>query len=80
MAGTTQTRSDEIDLHSYHVSISRLWNHPKIYTLITKDGIQILCTLDDFLAALKYELSQNDSFEAAVRAVELGIKMETSKV
>ena len=38
------------------VTISRYWNHPEIYTMVTSEDISLSISLDDFIKALKLEI------------------------
>jgi hypothetical protein len=75
------------------VTVSRLWNNPKIYTIVdyVKDGgISMQMDMDDFVAAVKQEIGKvtwvftQKEFERrvdeAVRNVIQGVKEESIKV
>ncbi len=62
------------------VTVSRLWNNPKIETTLSKDGIFLVMELDDFKEALKLELNLNEEINVAFEKIITGIKMESSKV
>lgn len=74
---------------SLHVTVSRLWHNPTIYTVVSEDGIAITCTLADFVAALKNEMGSvaltftraglSSQMDAAVDRVLSGIKAESVK-
>jgi hypothetical protein len=72
------------------VTVSRKWNHPKIMTTISPQGIALTMDMDDFIKALKSEIGkvtfvftkaefEKRVDEAALRIIE-GIKEESVKV
>ena len=72
--------------HVRKVTISRKWHQPKIETTLNDVEIKLDMPLDDFLKALRAELSwrgwllSNAAFDVAVQTVLEGIKEESTKV
>ena len=72
------------------ITVSRKWDNPKITTTLSDEEINLQCSLDDFLAALKTEIGSvtftvtksgfNKQFSKAVERVLQGIKEESAKV
>ena len=71
---------------SRKVTISRKWHQPKIETTLSDEAIKLEMPLDDFLKALRLELSwrgwmlSDVAFTKAVETVLEGIKEESAKV
>lgn len=71
------------------VTQSRLWNEPKIKTLINGDGILVSIEMDDFKTALLQEIGSvafvftqsgfKKVVEEAITRVLEGVKKETTK-
>jgi hypothetical protein len=72
------------------VTVSRLWNNPKITTSVSNAGIALSMDMDDFTTALKQEIGAvtwvftKSEFEkrldAAVVSIITGVKQESIKV
>lgn len=70
------------------VTVSRLWNNPKILVQVTNEGIALTLMLDEFLNAMAAEMG-NPTFlvtkaqllakmQAAASVVESGVKESSS--
>lgn len=68
------------------VTISRKWQKPDITTTLNDQEIKLEIALDDFLKALRSELSwrgwilSDAAFDKAVETVLEGVKEESAKV
>ena len=72
------------------ITISRRWNNPQISTTISREGIQMVMSIDDFEKALLEEIGSvtliltreqfRDKLAKAIANVIQGIKEESIKV
>ena len=63
------------------VVVSRHWNNPKIDITVNRDGITLICPLDDFVRALVAELGsarfvllRREAQEAVARAAGVAVE------
>jgi hypothetical protein len=71
------------------VTVSRMWNHPKITTLVSNEGIALSMDMEDFSQALKTEIGAvtwvftkaefEKRLDEAILKIVAGIKEESIK-